>query len=151
MSPSSSCSCAGSSIGLCTRQTQGVTERLRHHLSRRAQFVSSGQKSTGPVIKIPIWKKVPKFPTGTIFQDSLLVRAGFFHSANGSKTTHSFAPRSRFERESGVTTPSSKENALEAKILRFTGNLYFFTRGGVHFDHLFAILRNRFVLFRNGA
>ena len=62
-----------------------------------------------------------------------------------------YAPRSRFERESGVTTPSSKENALEAKILRFTGNLYFFTRGGVHFDHLFAILRNRFVLFRNGA
>ena len=57
-----------------------------------------------------------------------------FHSANDSKTAHSFALRSRFERESGVITPSSRQNALEAEILRFTGNSYFFTRGGVHFD-----------------
>lgn len=84
-------------------------------------------------------------------KNSFASSSRIFHSANGSKTTHYFAPRSRFKRGSGVTTPSSKQNALEAKILRFTGNSHFFTRGGVHFDRPFSTFRNRFVLFRNGA
>lgn len=55
------------------RQTQGVTERLQPICRTELSSFPPVKKSTGPVIKIPIWKKVPKFPTGTIFQDRTVI------------------------------------------------------------------------------